>query len=114
VRHVGVTNPAVIAEEFHDLADSNDKLRVRIYAPTYLEETTWVCRVEVGSPINEISESFGEGSLQALSLGVRNLSARLYSHPLYREGKIGAFGKFGEDLGLPAPTSYFDFAPYPF
>jgi hypothetical protein len=109
-----MTEQAPIVEEQFDLADTHEKLRVRMYAPVLKERTTWACRIELGSPIGLDKEVLGEGSLQAVALALEQLSAVLYSHPLYREGKLGAWGEFGGYLGLPAPSTYQDFAPFPF
>jgi hypothetical protein len=109
-----MSEATLILEDFLDLADTDEKLLDRMYAPVIEERTTWICRIEIGSPIDETSDVRGEGALQALSLALKNLSARLYSHHLYREGKLGAYGEFGDFLGLPAPTTYLEFAPFPF
>ncbi|THD80602.1 MAG: hypothetical protein E7812_07690 [Phenylobacterium sp.] len=105
---------APIVEEWFDLAETSEKLRVRIYAPVRREGTTWGCRIELGNPIDLDKEVLGEGSLQALALALEQVSALLYSHPLWRAGKLGAFGELGGYLGVAAPTQYLHFAPYPF
>ncbi|MDB5417521.1 MAG: hypothetical protein JWP50_940 [Phenylobacterium sp.] len=104
----------VVAEESLDLMGSDQKVVVRLYLPVEQNENTWVCRFEIGDPIAAVGNVEGTSSLQALALGLQRLSVRLYSHPLYRDGKLGAWGDFGGYLGLPAPTSYLDFAPFEF
>jgi hypothetical protein len=50
-----------------------------------------------------------------LALALGQVSSLLYSNPLWREGKLRAFGSGPRSyLGLPAPASYQDFAPFPF
>jgi hypothetical protein len=110
-----MTERAPIVDEQFAIADSDKKLRVRIYAPVLDEGTTWACRIQLSSPIDVDRDAFGEGSLQALALALEQVSALLYSHPLWREGKLRAFGAGPRSyLGLPAPTMYHDFAPFPF
>jgi hypothetical protein len=104
----------IIAEQQLDLRDSEAKVVVRLFAPEQKGQDLWVCRHEIGEPIGEMLETEGVTSLQALALAVKGLSAALYSHPLYREGRLGAFGEFGDYLGLPAPAQYQRFAPFPF
>lgn len=101
-------------EDAFDLADSDEKLTVRIFAPVFQERTTWTCRAEIGAPIGKAYDVPGEGALQALTLALSFVSANLYSHPLWRGGQIGKWGQFGGFLGVPAPTQYLDFAPFPF
>jgi hypothetical protein len=105
---------APVVEEFLDLAETAEKLRVRIYAPVRQEGTTWACRIDLGNPIDIEKDVLGEGSLQALALALEQVSALLYSHPLWREGKLGAYGALGGYLGIAAPTSYLHFAPFPY
>lgn len=109
-----MSGPALIVEEEFDLADTDEKLTVRIFAPVPEERTTWTCRVEIGAPIEKTYDVPGEGALQALSLAVKYVSANLYSHPMWREGRIGKWDEFGSFLGIPAPTQYLHFAPFPF
>jgi hypothetical protein len=109
-----MARPAPIIVETFDLAGLNKKLRVRVYAPAPFERTTWACRTSLGAPFNRDRPTYGEGPLQALVLGLNMVAANLYSSDLWREGRLGWRGRFGGYLGLAAPTSYLDFAPYPF
>ena len=104
----------IIAEEQFDLADTSEKLVMRIYAPVLDQGTTWACRVELGPPFDVDRNIYGEGSLQALALGLKHVASVLYGTTPWREGKLGLYGEFGGYLGVPAPTSYLDFAPFPF
>jgi hypothetical protein len=104
-----------IVEEFFDLADTDEKLRLRIYGPLPDKDTTWVCSVQLSRPFDIDRDVYGAGSLQALVLAMKHLSSMLYGTPAWREGKLRAFGAESSGyLGLPAPTSYLYFAPYPF
>ena len=104
----------LIAEQTLDLLGSDEGVLVRLFAPVQVDAETWSCRHEIGSPIAETLDSQGVTSLQALALALRNLSAALYSHPLYKQGKLGAYGEFAGYLGVPAPSTYHQFAPFPF
>jgi hypothetical protein len=97
-----------------DLAHSEAKVSVRLFQPEYKAEDTWICRFEIGEPISESIDTQGVSSLQALALAIAKVSAALYSTDLYRSGQLGAFGAFGGYLGIPAPSSYRDIAPFTF
>jgi hypothetical protein len=103
----------VMAEQHLDLAGTSETVLVRLYAP---EEgaKSWICRFEIGSPIDHVMDIHGASGLQALALALSALSAVLYSTDLYRTGQLGAFGAFGGYLGIPAPNVFLDEAPYPF
>jgi len=103
----------LVLEDVFDIAGTGDKLRVRLYAPVP-EGRNWACHVELGEPLEWAGDARGVSPVQALSLGLTLLSTQLYSSALYRSGRLGAFGEFGGFLGLPAPASYHDFAPYEF
>ena len=105
----------VIAEQWLDQLGSDEKIVVRLYAP-YLSEKrkSWVCRFEIGAPVDHAMDIYGETGLQALALALTSLSASLYDSDLYRRGALGAFGAFGGYLGIPAPQAFLDEAPFPF
>jgi len=104
----------IIAEQTFDLSFTSDKLAARLFAPEQKDEETWVCRFEIGAPINESLDAQGVSSLQALALALKSLSAALYSSELYRNGQLGAFGEFNGYLGIPAPGIFKDIAPFTF
>jgi hypothetical protein len=104
----------IIAEQLLDLARSELKVSVRLYQPEWKAKDIWICRFEIGEPISESLDVQGVSSLQALALAIKNVSAALYSTDLYRDGELGAFGGFDGYLGIPAPSSYRDIAPYTF
>jgi hypothetical protein len=103
----------VIAEQVLDLSYTTEKVLVRLHAPQ-AREASWVCRFEVGDPIDYALDVHGASGLQALALALSALGAFLYSTDLYRAGQLGAFGAFGGYLGIPAPGAFLDEAPYPF
>ena len=103
----------VIAEQWLDQLGSDEKIVVRLYAPCVSEKRkSWVCRFEIGTPVDHAMDIYGETGLQALAL--TSLSASLYGSDLYRRGALGAFGAFGGYLGIPAPQAFLDEAPFPF
>lgn len=104
----------IIAEQMLDLSNSDQKVPVRIFIPEQIDQNTWNCRFEIGEPISESMDTHGVSSLQALALAVKNVSAALYSTDLYRDGYLGAFGDFGDYLGIPAPSSYRHITPHTF
>jgi hypothetical protein len=104
----------VIVQESFDIRNSGRKLVVRLFQPQQAKAEVWVCRFEVEHPINAALDVHGVSALQALALALKGLSATLYGSDLYRRGELGAFGEFGGYLGIPAPSSYSDFAPYEF
>ena len=105
----------VIAEQWLDLLGSDDKVAVRLHAPQYsVGRKSWVCRFEIGNPVDHALDICGETGLQALALALKALSASLYGSYLYRRGALGAFGVFGGYLGIPAPQVFRDEAPFPF
>ena len=105
----------VIAEAQFDIADSEEKLLARLHAPEFWEASgNWSCRFEVSGALETSLEAHGTSSLQALALGLKGLSATVYALNLFRSGRLGIWGEFGRDLGIPAPSTYQDFAPFPF
>lgn len=102
------------AEDAFNLAGTSKKVRVQVFAPIPFERTTWACQVRMGSPLNRDRPSYGEGPLQALVLALSKAAIDLYCSEAWREGRLGWKGKFGGYLGLPAPTMFLDFAPFPF
>ena len=106
---------AVIAEQWLDQLGSDEKVAVRLHAPYHSKERkSWVCRFEIGDPVDYALDICGESGLQALALALKALSASLYSSDLYRRGALGPFGAFGGYLGIPAPQVFLDEAPFPF
>lgn len=105
----------LIAELALDLAQSTDKVIVRLFLPEPRPGgEPWACRFEIGEPINISSEMLGSTSLQALALALQCLSAALYGSSEYKAGQLGIFGEFGGYLTIPAPRVILDAAPYPF
>lgn len=104
----------VIAEQSFEISGADEKMWARIYAPVQEPDGVWASLVEIDAPMNRRMSAYGEDSLQALTLAVSMLSSMLYSVEGYRNKHLGWRGVFGGDLGVPAPHSYLDFAPYPF
>ena len=104
----------IIAEQHLDLSYCDDKVVVRLFLPKQTDESTWVCRFEIGAPIDVSLDVHGTSSLQALALSLKGLSATLYSTDLYRNGQLGAWGAFDGYLGIPAPGTFSDIAPETF
>jgi hypothetical protein len=102
-----------IAEKAFELRGYDDPVVARIFAAVR-GDGAWFARIEISGPIEYQSRAGGESSLQALVLGIATLSAVLYASDAYKRGDLGSYGEFGGHLGIPAPTSYHDFAPYPF
>lgn len=98
-----------------DLSDTSAKMGVRVFAPQWrADDETWSCGFEIGDPINVTRDIHGVSSLQALVLALKTLSAYLYGSDLYKRGELGAYGRFGSDLSIPAPQALFETAPFPF
>jgi hypothetical protein len=105
----------VIGELALDLAQSPEKVIARLFAPEQVSgKDFWICRFEIGAPINEFCDIEGSTSLQALALALQNLSAALYGSEEYKSGALGILGDFGGYLTIPAPRVVLDIAPYPF
>lgn len=105
----------VIAELPLELAGSKEHLTARLFAPEKLDDGPgWRCRYEIGEPIGCGRDIYGEWSLQALSLAIKNLSSDLYGSDEYKDGRLGVAGEYGGYLGIPAPNVFLDQAPYPF
>lgn len=105
----------VVAELTLDLANSGEKVSVRLFSPKpRTPESGWICRFEISEPIGWSLDVHGVSSLQALALALKGLSAALYGSDLYRKGRLGVYGEFGGYLGIPAPNLFLDEAPYPF
>jgi hypothetical protein len=104
-----------IAEIAFDLADSDDKMHARLFAPAFDSLMgAWGCVFEIDEPIAVRRTTYGASSLQALVLGLKILSAYLYGSELYEQKKFGLHGDLGGDLSLPAPAVFAETAPYPF
>lgn len=105
----------VIAELALDIADTDEKVIVQLFAAErFIETNSWACRFQIGSPISKSLTVHGVSSLQAVALALKGISATLYSTDLYRTGQLGVYGEFGGDLTIPAPNLFLDIAPYPF
>lgn len=104
----------IAGSDAFDLVGTLKKLRVRLYAPVPFGRGTWGCRIKIGPPFDRDRFTYGEGPLQALVLGLSVIAIDLYASDLWRQGHLGWRGALGGYLGLAAPTSYLDFAPYPF
>jgi hypothetical protein len=105
----------VIGELTLDLSTSNDKVVARIFAPEErIAGELWVCRFDVGEPINAGGDIQGSTSLQSLACALKCLSAALYGSSEYRAGQLGILGEFGGYLTIPAPRVALDTAPFPF
>ena len=98
-----------------DLSYTDEKMSVRLFAPKRDEEHgIWSCRFEISEPLDLERTIHGVSSLQALTLGVKTLSAYLYGSDLYKNGELGVYGQFGGSLSIPAPQAMLDRAPFPF
>jgi hypothetical protein len=105
----------LVGELFLDLATTNDKVIARIFAPEEkIPGELWICRFEIGEPINISGDMNGSTSLQSLSLALQCLSASLYGSAEYKAGKLGILGEFGGYLTIPAPRAVLEIAPFPF
>jgi hypothetical protein len=107
--------PEAIADMLFDIAGSKRPMRFAIYSPRWVKhQNAWGCRFTIGSPLKVSETIYGESSIQALALALKTASSYLYGSELYKDKKIGLYGEFGGDLGIPAPNCFLDIAPYPF
>jgi hypothetical protein len=104
----------VVAEQVFDILGPEKRMAARIHAPVLDADGVWGSLVEIDAPMNVRMTVHGQNSLQALTLAVMVLSSHLYSVGGYKDKQLGWKGEFGGDLGIPAPGSYLDFAPFPF
>ena len=105
----------LIAELAFDLPEAPESVIARIYIPQRRGGgSEWVCRCEVGAPINLLHDTIGETSLQAVAFALAKLSEGIYGSPEYREGRLGLQGYLGGYLALPATESVRDVAPFKF
>jgi len=105
----------IIGELAFDLSYTQEKMVAKLFAPEEsASANSWICRFEIGSPIDYALNIHGASSLQAIILAIKGISATLYSSDVYKEGQLGVFGEFGGDLTIPAPNVFLDVAPYPF
>ena len=106
---------SVIGELILDLAPTNDKVVARLFAPEErIPNELWVCRFEIGEPIDVSGDMNGSTSLQSIALALQCLSAALYGSAEYKAGHLGIFGDFSGYLTIPAPRVVLDIAPFPF
>jgi hypothetical protein len=107
--------PAPIAEATYDVLKSDKKLGARIFAPEPDRTSSdWMCIFEIDDPIGVREKIYGTSSLQALVLSLKTMAAFLYGSELYKQGRLGIYGRFGGHLSVPAPSEFLDKAPYPF
>ena len=105
----------VIGELILDLSSGSDKVIARIFAPEErIQGELWVCRFEIGEPLDVSGDINGSTSLQSIALALQCLSAALYGSAEYRAGQLGISGQFGGYLTIPAPRVVLDIAPFPF
>jgi hypothetical protein len=103
-----------IVDVAFDIANSDEKMPVRVFAPKQVRAEEWSCSFEIGAPISVERTIYGVSSLQALMLGLKTLAVYLYGSDAYEKREIGLYGEFGGHLTIPAPAEYLDIAPYPF
>ena len=107
--------PRPIAEAAFDLSFSDEKMRVRIYAPALdVGGAQWSCAYSIDAPVSVEAARRGETSLLALIDAMRQVSRAVYGSVEYRGQQIGVGGRFGGDLFIPATSDLLDIAPYPF
>lgn len=105
----------VIGELVLDLLPRSDKVVARLFAPEErILGELWVCRFEIGEPLEISGDVNGSTSLQSVALALQCLSAALYGSTEYRAGRLGIHGQFGDYLTIPAPRVVLDIAPFPF
>ena len=90
-------------------------MRLAIYKPRWaIRQNAWGCRFTIGTPLKVAETIYGENQVQALVLALKTSAAYLYGSDLYKRKRLGLYGVFGGDLGIPAPKLFLDVAPYPF
>ena len=105
----------LIVEEAMDLAGTEQKMWVRMLAPTLEPDgQVWACAYEIDAPLSVSGRSLAETSLMATVEALRSLSRALYGSEEYRSKQIGVEGVFGEWLTPSATSDLLDIAPYPF
>lgn len=102
-----------IAEVAFDIADSDEKVWARLFAPQR-HQGDWACTFEIDAPIDVKRTIYGVSSMQALVLGLKTLATYLYGSDEYRQRRLGIGGEFGGNLFVPAPAEFLKEAPYPF
>ena len=107
--------PTPIAELNIDVKGQRAPMKFAIYKPRWVKRmNAWGCRVTLSRPFDISSMTYGENSTQALILALKLASVTLYSSRLYKQKKLGRYGKYGRDLTIPAMHMVLDVAPYPF
>ena len=105
----------VIAELTLDILGTDQQMVARIFSPQIRADgACWICRFEIGEPMNYGLDATGECSMQALAHALKGLSATLYASDFYKKRELGLGGEFVGYLGIPAPKLFLDVAPYPF
>jgi hypothetical protein len=104
-----------IAELKIDVKGARAPMRFAIYKPRWIKRmNAWGCRITFGKPFDTSMMSYGEDSTQALVHALKTASVSLYSSRLYKQKKLGLYGEYGRELGIPALHMLLDIAPYPF
>ena len=104
-----------VAEEAMDLAGTDEKMWVRMYAPELEPDgRTWACAYTIDAPLSVEGKGIGETSLLAVVEALRAISRALYGSDEYRSKQIGVEGVFGQWLTPPATSELLGVAPYPF
>lgn len=107
--------PVPIAELNINVKGQRAPLKFAIYKPRWVRRmNAWGCRVSLSRPFDISSMTYGVDSTQALVLALKFASVTLYSSRLFKQKKLGRYGKYDRDLGIPALHTLLDIAPYPF
>jgi hypothetical protein len=104
-----------IAQLKIDVKGARAPMKFAIYKPRWVKRmNAWGCRISLSKPLDISMVIYGVNSTQALVLALKIASANLYSSRLYKQKKLGLYGKYGRELGIPALHTLLDIAPYPF
>lgn len=107
------SRPIAVGE--YDLADTDRKMSIRVYAPALEPDgERWACRFTIDAPLSVDEYGFGEDSLIALVEALRGLSRAIYGSAAYGSNQIGSQGVFDGALFIPATSDMLDIAPFPF
>jgi len=103
----------VIGELALDLSPKDEKVVARLFAPEErIPGELWVCRFEIGEPIDFSGGANGSTSLQLL-LSPCRACLRLCMDPRnIKRPALWIFGEFGGYLTIPAPRVVLDIAPF--
>ena len=104
-----------IAELSIEVKGARSPMKFAIHKPRWIKRmNAWGCRVTFSRPFEISTMIYGENSTQALVLALKFASVSLYSSRLYKQKKLGLYGEYGRELGIPALRTLLDIAPYPF